>query len=320
LTKNTAVALTRLPFCIGLYKNTGGHRLLNGQPVLLLFFMRGNVVVRYGLLLLVALPISFVVLYPQVFWCMLVSSSANFRRFTSGSTTQYVHRTATVKQRRHTQAAFDRIRQFWGDRRGQAILIYCPAQSDYERYCAGGEGAGCSVGTPWGTSYLILGPEGNNTDVIAHELCHDELFTRIGWWHVKRQIPQWFNEGLALMVDYRFSNPAVWEQPDSTEQASSSSEENTTLSLSFPQRPLLALTELETTRDFFGGDYTHTMLAYQTAADEVARWLAVVGREGVPALTDAINTGQEFGETYRQLERNKREGIGELKKVKDPKR
>ncbi|AKD54610.1 hypothetical protein [Spirosoma radiotolerans] len=273
--------------------------------------MRGNVFVRYGLLLLVALPISFLVLYPQVFWCLTVRSSADFRSFTSGSNSLNVHRAATAKQlrqfRQHTQAAFDRIRRFWGDRRGQAILIYCPVQSDYERYCAGGEGAGCSVGTPWGTSYLILGPEGNSTDVIAHELCHDELFTRIGWWRVKRQIPQWFNEGLALMVDYRFSNPAVWEQPDSTDQAPSFSEENTTLP--FPQRPLLTLTELETTRDFFGGDYTHTMLAYQTAADEVARWLAVVGREGVPALTDAINAGQEFSETYRQLERNKREGI-----------
>lgn len=279
--------------------------------------MRGNVFVRYGLLLLVALPISFVVLYPQLFWCMMVGSSSDFLRFTSGSTPQYIHRTATAKQqlqfRQHTRTAFDRIRRFWGDQRGQAILIYCPAQSDYERYCAGGEGAGCSVGTPWGTSYLILGPEGNNTDVIAHELCHDELFTRIGWWRVKRQIPQWFNEGLALMVDYRFSSPAVWEQPDSTEQASSS-EENTTLS--FPQRPLLTLTELETTRDFFGGDYTHTMLAYQTAADEVARWLAVVGQEGVLALTNALNAGQAFGESYRQLERTKREGIIKPKKAK----
>jgi len=280
--------------------------------------MRGNVFVRYGLPLLVALPITFLVLYPQVFWCLMVGSSANFRLFTNGTTSLYIHRTVSAKQqlqfRQHTQAAFDRIRRFWGDRRGQAILIYCPAQSDYERYCAGGEGAGCSVGTPWGTSYLILGPEGNNTNVIAHELCHDELFTRIGWWRVKRQIPQWFNEGLALMVDYRFSNPAVWEQPDRSEQTPSFSEENTTLP--FPQRPLLKLTELETTRDFFGGDYVHTMLAYQTAADEVARWLAVVGRAGVPALTDAIHAGQEFEETYRQLERTKRKSLNQKKKTK----
>lgn len=277
--------------------------------------MRGNVIVRYGLPLLIALPISFLVLYPSVFWCLIIGSSADFRLFSRGTTKLYIDRTATTKQqlqfRQHTQVAFDRIRRFWGDKRGEAILIYCPRQSDYQRYCAGGEGAGCSVGTPWGSSYLILGPDGNNTDVIAHELCHDELFSRIGWWRVKRQIPQWFNEGLALMVDYRFTNPAVWEHPDSSEQTSPFVEESTMPS--FPQRPLLTLTELETTRDFFGGDYAHTMLAYQTAADEVSRWLAIVGRAGIPALTDAIRAGYEFGESYRQLERNKRRSIDKQK-------
>lgn len=281
--------------------------------------MRGNVVVRYGLPLLLALPISFLVLYPQVFWCLMIGSSADFRLFTSGTSRLYMHRAATAKQqvqfRQHTQAAFDRIRRFWGDKRGQAVLIYCPQQSDYQRYCAGGEGAGCSVGTPWGSAYLILGPEGNNTDVIAHELCHDELFSRIGWWRVKRQIPQWFNEGLALMVDYRFTNPAVWERPDSSEQTAPFAEER--MRPSFSQRPLLTLTELETTRDFFGGDYFHTMLAYQTAADEVARWLVVVGRAGVPELTDMIKSGHGFGESYRQLERNKRRSLGKQNDVKN---
>ncbi|AUD00763.1 hypothetical protein [Spirosoma pollinicola] len=271
--------------------------------------MRGNVFVfvRYFLLVLIALPISFFMLYPQVLRCMRVDSSADFRQL-KGISGIYVNRTATAKQettlRQHTQAAHDRIRRFWGNKQGKASLIYCPTQDDYEQYCAGGEGAGCSVGTPWGRSYLILGPDGNNTDVIAHELCHDELFARLGWWRVKRQIPQWFNEGLALMVDYRFSSPSVWEQPDSSEQTTPFMGEKTIIP--FPQRPMLKLADLETTRDFFGGDYTHTMLAYQTAVEELARWLAVVGRAGVPELANAVKIGNEFGETYRRLERVKR--------------
>ncbi|GAB4031595.1 hypothetical protein GCM10028774_09660 [Spirosoma jeollabukense] len=160
------------------------------------------------------------------------------------------------------------------------------------------------MGTPWGTSYLVLGPDGNNPDVIAHELCHDELFARLGWWRVKRQIPQWFNEGLALMVDYRFTNPSVWDKPDSLQQALSTAGDDDLMV--FLQHPMLKLADLETTRDFFGGDSFHTMLAYQTAAEEVARWLAVVGRSGVPALSNALATGHEFSDTYRQLERTKR--------------
>ena len=263
---------------------------------------------RYVLPLLLALPIAFLLLYPQVVRCMRVGQSDDFRVLTGSGRGGPVHvsRAATVRQqarfRGQISTARDRIRRFWGDQRGHAVLIYCPQQADYERYCAGGEGAGCSLGTPWGASYLILGPDGNNVDVIAHELCHDELFARLGWWRVKRQIPQWFNEGLALLVDYRFSSPATWEKPDSTQTHASTFDDDM---MPFARRPMLKLADLETTRDFFGGDYSYVMLAYQTAADEVSRWLTAVGRAGVPALTDAVADGHDFGDAYRGLERAK---------------
>jgi hypothetical protein len=262
---------------------------------------------RSVLFLLIALPIGLFWLYPEPIQCILIRQSPDFHRITDINE-EYISRKATTKQQaafqQNSRLARNRIRRFWGSQRGRAILIYCPLQADYEQYCAGGEGAGCSVGLPWGQSYVVLGPDGNNVDVIAHEVCHDELFTRLGWWRVKRQIPQWFNEGLALLVDYRFSNPAVWEHPDSSAEANSFTDEP--IWMGHSQHPMLKLADLETTRDFFGGDYTHTMLAYQTAAEEVSRWLAIVGRESVPALADAVATGNEFNETYRQLEREKR--------------
>ncbi|QJW89190.1 hypothetical protein HNV11_07185 [Spirosoma taeanense] len=259
--------------------------------------------------LLVALPIGFMLLYPQVLRCMRVEHSAEFRVMPDmDSNPVYVSQTATARQQArlaaHVWTAHKRIREFMGARRGRAILIYCPQQADYEQYCVGGEGAGCSLGTPWGASYLVLGPDGNNADVIAHELCHDELFARLGWWRVKRQIPQWFNEGLALMVDYRFSNPAVWQHPD--RNADNPTNFGGPAPMVFPNRPMVKLSDLETTRDFFGGDAGHILLAYQTAAEEVARWLSVVGKAGVRSLVDAVAAGSDFGQTYRQLERDKR--------------
>jgi hypothetical protein len=269
--------------------------------------MRGNVLFRYALPLLIALPIGFLILYPQLVRCLRVSQSTDFQPLASMNSV-YISQTATPKQhaqlRRNVQRAYDRIRRFWGGRRGQAILIYCPTQDEYEQYCIGGEGAGCSLGMPWGDSYLVLGPDGNNTDVIAHELCHDELFARLGWWRVKRQIPQWFNEGLALMVDYRFSHPSVWER--STDLQRDSTYMGDEPMKSFPGQPMLKLSDLETTRDFFGGDYNKVMQAYQTAAEEVSRWLTVVGQPGVPALANALANGDDFRNAYQQLEREKR--------------
>ncbi len=259
---------------------------------------------RYLLPLLIALPIGFVWLYPQLLRCLRVQQSDAFKTM-PGVSGVYVSQTATKQQqaqlRQHLATARARIRRFWGGQQGRAILIYCPQQADYERYCVGGEGAGCSLGMPWGESFLVLGPEGNNADVLAHELCHDELFARLGWWRVKRQIPVWFNEGLALMVDFRFSDPAIWDRPDSL-QADLFTDEPSRLA-PHAMRPLGSL---ETTRDFFGGNYGDVMLAYQTAADEVSRWLLVVGRSGVPALTNAVRNGESFSDVYRRLERDKR--------------
>ena len=271
-----------------------------------------RLLLRYVLPFLIALPIAFLILYPQVVRCARVGQSDSFRVIvgTGMGGAVYVNRSATARQqtrfRGQVLTARDRIRRFWGDRRGRAVLIYCPQQADYEQYCVGGEGAGCSIGTPWGSSYLILGPDGNDADVIAHELCHDEIFARLGWWRVKQEIPQWFNEGLALMVDYRFSSPTGWEQPDSTQTGASAFGNEDDDMMPFARRPMLKLADLKTTRDFFGGDYGHVMLAYQTAADEVSRWLAAVGWAGVPALTNAVADGSDFGDAYRRLERGKR--------------
>lgn len=268
-------------------------------------FMRRNVLIRYGLLLLMVLLTGFLLFPPQLLRCLFVDRSADFRLL-GGNTSIYVSRTASPAQitylRQNLKTAQDRISRFWGDKRGETTLIYCPAQAHYEQYCDGGDGAGCSLGMPWGTTYLILGPGGNNADVIAHELCHNELFTRIGWWRVKRQIPQWFNEGLALMVDYRFSSPSVWESPDSLRTTVPGRLET----IPWPPRPLLKLSELETTLDFFGGDQLHTMMAYETAANEVARWLSVVGRDGIPTLTNEVAAGKTFSNTYHRLERKQR--------------
>ena len=267
--------------------------------------MRRNVLIRYGLLVLVVSLIGFLLFPPQLLRCLFIDKSPAFDRLADTGSV-YVNRSATKSQeqqlRQHITTARARIRRFWGSQRGQSIFIYCPSQTDYELYCTGGDGAGCSLGMPWGTTYLILGPDGNNADVIAHELCHNELFARIGWWRVKRQIPQWFNEGLALMVDYRFSNPSVWEPPDGLPATGSTQSET----IPRPPRSLLKLTELETTHDFFGGDQQHTLLAYETAADEVTRWLSVVGRASIPILIDEVSAGQSFSTAYQRLEREKR--------------
>ncbi len=286
---------------------------------------------RFILPLLIALPIGYTLLYPEVLRCELVSRSADFVPVNTPEGMAYINRVTLRDQGRdflaNLKQARLRIRQFWGKQQGGAVLIYCPLQEQYETYCAGGEGAGCSLGTPWGHSFLIIGPEGNSADVIAHELCHDELYARLGWFRVKRDIPQWFNEGLAMMLDYRFSTPLTDNPGETAAQRHQGYRDEWLYRTGTPDRgtpgvrpsdrgtpghsdstrpgrrhPGISLTNLETTRDFFGGDYAHVMLAYTTAGLEVSRWLARTGQSAVLKLTNAIANGADFTQTYQQLE------------------
>lgn len=55
---------------------------------------------------------------------------------------------------------------------------------------------------PW-RSCIVIGPKGQNVDVIAHEWLHAEIQHRIGFFRFLKEIPVWFDEGVALTVDYR---------------------------------------------------------------------------------------------------------------------
>jgi hypothetical protein len=249
--------------------------------------------------LLIALPLGFLLLYPVVVRCLFISFSTDFQLIQNGKNRLYVSQLTPAHQQqqvlKNDTIASDRIRAFWGDKQGRATLIYCHTATQYADYCGGGDSessAGCSLGTPWGASFLVIGPDGNNPDVIAHERCHDELLARVGWWRTNRQIPQWFNEGLALMVDYRFTNPKANPQQRARDFRDEWEYR------AYGRQMALSLEELETMRGFFGGDYHHVMLAYYTGAAEVSRWLAKGGNKAPATLARRVGEGQEFGEVY----------------------
>lgn len=54
-----------------------------------------------------------------------------------------------------------------------------------------------------GRNCIIIGPEGLNTDVLAHEWLHAEIQHRVGFLRTLTEIPVWFDEGAALTVDFR---------------------------------------------------------------------------------------------------------------------
>lgn len=237
---------------------------------------------------------GYYIIYSHLFYCQTIA----FSNFEEVNKKLYVSEGIDSLQRKNMfesiRRSRNRVTKFWGKPVGKATLILCSSPEEYQKYCHSSEGAGCSLGTPWGDSYIVLNPYGLNEDVISHEMCHDELFARLGWWKTTTQIPQWFNEGLALMLDRRFV-----AQTDSLQRYMSYRDE--WMYLTHGAQEVLELNQLESIRGFFGGNQRHVMLAYMTAGMEVSYWLMLTGSANIRLLLDAIGKGADFTQTYKDM-------------------
>jgi len=120
----------------------------------------------------------------------------------------YVDRTmpqAAQKQAEQFIAeARDKVSSFYGERQGDPRSFVCASDDCY------GKMGGGSRGMAMFDVALVLAPGGDNRVIAAHELSHIELHRRIGEWKTfGRAVPQWFDEGLAVVVsgDPRYLKP-----------------------------------------------------------------------------------------------------------------
>lgn len=98
------------------------------------------------------------------------------------------------------QAASLRIERMYGEPHSRPRILVAGSVEAAERW--GANDTATMHRLPWRTC-IILGPEGENIDVLAHEWLHAEIQQRVGFWRFLRGIPVWFDEGAALTVDYR---------------------------------------------------------------------------------------------------------------------
>jgi len=96
---------------------------------------------------------------------------------------------------------------------------------------------------------VAIGPQGQNVDVVAHELMHAEIAERVGFWNRATKIPVWFDEGLAMQVDFRKRYDL--QAPINTKY----------------------VTELFSGKEFFVADSIDLTRNYAAAKSEVNAWL-----------------------------------------------
>lgn len=164
----------------------------------------------------------------------------------------------------------DKILDFFNEVSASPTIIFVQSPETTKRYAQNRTGQ--TYYMYWG-NYIVIGPNGFNEDVIAHELMHSELRERV---KKKDSIPVWFDEGLAMLVDDRFS------------------------SINTDKVDFEELERLATRSVFY--DPESSSENYLTAKSEVSRWYGISGKQGLINLINGLNAGTPFYKLYNEIE------------------
>ncbi len=106
--------------------------------------------------------------------------------------------------------ARERLEQFYEEVNANPRILVCFSEDCYQSIGGGG-----SSGMAILDIVLFLSPKGVNPVIAAHELSHIELHRRLGALKTfQRSVPQWFDEGLAVLIsdDLRYLAPPAAQE------------------------------------------------------------------------------------------------------------
>jgi hypothetical protein len=162
-----------------------------------------------------------------------------------------------------------RLARTFGMPRAKPIIIFHQSTKTFWSSALATHGSTSFIGT---RACVFIGPYGGTIDVVAHELMHAEMFERIGVWARATQIPTWFDEGLAMQVDYR----ALYV-------LSKTMHADTTF-----------VRKLDAADQFFVSDPKVRIFHYAAAKREVSQMLSAKGTRNLYAMLDRIAAGEPF--------------------------
>ncbi|MCB2186042.1 MAG: hypothetical protein KQJ78_06465 [Deltaproteobacteria bacterium] len=146
---------------------------------------------------------------------------------------------------------------------------------------------------------LLLSPRGLNWHYLAHEWSHDELYTRLGFWTWHRQMPQWFDEGLAVAISQAPEHSeSHWQALAAAGVPRPGREElRASVSLQDWQALVRRYGVLQNEERRARGELEiHPV--YAAAGHEVRPWLAQAGQAGLLELLQRLKEGESFAVAY----------------------
>ena len=226
---------------------------------------------------LVITPVAVALAQPQAAACALI----NYRGLDEVAPGILASSDVTIGQRldfvRLHAAAKLRIANTFGATRASPLIVMGSTET-LRRLFPGSSSYASTVYIPF-RSCVVVGPQGHDVDILAHEELHAEIHDRVGHWHRLTQIPTWFDEGLAMQVDYR--ERYLWSLKSGAVDSGT-------------------VKQWTSRSQFFSGNDEELTRHYAMAKEEVRLWLQKLGREHLFGFLERVRQGAGFVETYEE--------------------
>lgn len=167
--------------------------------------------------------------------------------------------------------ARDRIKATFGAPRAKPIVVVFGDSKNFWPLKLNTYASAAFIGN---RACLLIGPQGQNVDVFAHEFMHAELASRVGYWRRNFEVPAWFDEGLAMQVDLRVRYD--WPNQDGKPNG------------------YRYVRRFNSQGQFRDADDAQLTRNYAAAKAEVGQWLNSIGPSALYARLERIRTGEDF--------------------------
>jgi hypothetical protein len=203
----------------------------------------------------------------------------------------YVDPTMKTEQRRNLLAEVAKAKTktiaIWGSIETKPEIYACSSETCFQSF-----GGSTNRANAIGNSKILLSPRALNAAMISHEWSHNELYQRVGGFMPWRRIPNWFDEGVAVIVsaDERHGE-AAWLEIDRNDI------ETPGLDVLTTHHEWIAAVKKYRNPQI---NPDNLSVVYATAGHEVRVWYKTAGQRGLLYVIAQVKDGAPFDKAYEQ--------------------
>ena len=172
----------------------------------------------------------------------------------------------------------ERIRSKYGSFTAFPVIVITGTAKNSRKYGLG-IFPGKAFAAPW-AQYVVVSNQAHDVNLLSHELMHAQMREVLGYWAYQTKIPTWFDEGVAMQVDYRERYKVDYK--------------------SFCPQEMDRVKILDSPADFWTDSKEQDIKNYRTAKAAVQEILSLYPPKALYSMLLKIREGEKFINVFSQ--------------------